>query len=243
VACADAAITAFHHEAAPVLLPYVELVDKKSWWSSQALLWPAIIGCVSRHSVYMGLFDYSVPVNEHTNYPKGRYQDTYEFWSLRSIYGKLAPWPINIDLPNFKRLTQGDCENTGLPAQSVFQVGWKSGKWMKEPAYFKCLSLLKPRFDSFIESGNLSKTDFFDFDTDAYLTKECLKHPLVKCSTHEVFWIRDDKIRHLFPNSLVFASWGYEWTEVAYCDCEILGNIPIGAPVDFKYIEVQRLYL
>ena len=40
--CADGAFNAIHRAAVPVLLPYVELVDRYSWWGAQAIMWTVI---------------------------------------------------------------------------------------------------------------------------------------------------------------------------------------------------------
>lgn len=158
--CSDGAFNAYHRAAAPALLPYVELVDRFSWWGAQGIMWSTIAGCTPRHSVFLGVFNI-VHTNGHTNYPRGRYEEV-ENDAKEAVFDrkfKVSPWPINPKAALF----QGDCTHVGLPVQTSHLVAWKSGYWLKEDAFRRCHDALKPRFDSFIRTGNISITDYIDF--------------------------------------------------------------------------------
>lgn len=157
--CADGAFNAYHRAAAPALLPYVELVDRFSWWGSQAIMWTVIGGCLPGYSMYVGIFSL-VSTTGHANYPKGRYNEV-EHDSKEAVFSHrgLSPWPINIDA----QMVQGNCMKIDKPGSSIHSSAWTSGDWVKLESFRKCYSSLKPRFDSFVKTGNLSATDFIDF--------------------------------------------------------------------------------
>jgi hypothetical protein len=157
--CSDGAFNAYHRAAVPVLLPYVELVDRYSWWGSQAIMWTVIGGCVPGYSIFVGVFNI-IRTSGHASYPRGRYEEV-EIDAKKAVYARkgLSPWPIDIHAVR----TQGDCMKLGLPVKKIHQAAWKSGDWLKKEEFLKCYIELKPRLDAFISSGNLSKTDFIDF--------------------------------------------------------------------------------
>lgn len=157
--CSDGAFNAYHRAALPVLLPYVELVDRFSWWGSQAIMWTVIGGCVPGYSVYVGVFDLKRTTG-HASYPRGRYEEV-EMDAKEAVFGKrgLSPWPVDIHANR----VQGDCMKIGMPVQLAHRVIWSSGNWIKSENFQRCFTELKPRFDRFIKSGNLSATDYIDF--------------------------------------------------------------------------------
>ena len=158
--CSDGAFNAYHRGAVPALLPYVELVDKYSWWGAQAIMWTVIGGCVPGFSVYAGILDV-VKTKGHVNYPKGRYEEV-ESDAKKAVFGRrgLAPWPIDIEVS----LVQGNCMKTNKFVDYIHETAWNSGDWIKTESFHRCYKALKPRFDCFVTGlKNISEIDFIDF--------------------------------------------------------------------------------
>lgn len=157
--CSDGAFNAYHRAALPALLPYVELVDRFSWWGSQAIMWNVIGGCVPGYSVFLGIFNV-IRTTGHAAYPRGRYEEV-EHDAKEAVFGHrgLIPWPINAN----GNLVQGDCMRLNKPVQMTHLIAWNSGDWLKADNFHRCFSALKPRFDSFILTGRLNITDYIDF--------------------------------------------------------------------------------
>mmetsp|Transcript_19510 Transcript_19510/g.26792 ORF Transcript_19510/g.26792 Transcript_19510/m.26792 type:complete len:295 (-) Transcript_19510:1089-1973(-) len=108
--CSDAALTAIHHLAVPILLPYVELLDNITWW---AALWNhLIIGCFPGYSVYDPVFQYGN--GSHALYPRNvTNAQQLKSKAFRQVYGSLDLIPYPISEENIKIMTpkQGNCAN------------------------------------------------------------------------------------------------------------------------------------
>eukprot|EP01034_Spumella_vulgaris_P026625 gene26625-33232_t len=160
--------------ALPTILPYIELVDKKSWWEAQGLHFHLVSGCFPGFSVYSNVFSMK-GTSAHSPYPMGRYPDPVNT-ALRQVYGKygLIPNPITV---NTVQLEQGNCANinhTALPLDGMFEhpvkvnslvtkkplkTIWDTAAWQNSTAFKRCLERLTPRFQSYLETGDLAKTD------------------------------------------------------------------------------------
>ena len=164
--CSDGAFNAYHRGAVPALLPYVELVDRYSWWGAQAIMWTVIGGCVPGYSVYVGILDI-VKTSGHVNYPKGRYEEVESDAKLAVFSHKgLTPWPIDIKAP----FVQGNCMKLNPFVEYIYETAWYSGDWIKSDAFRQCYKALKPRFEEFVTGAkNLSDIDYIDFGD--YATK------------------------------------------------------------------------
>lgn len=164
--CSDGAFNAYHRGVVPALLPYVELVDRYSWWGAQAIMWTVIGGCVPGYSVYVGILDI-LKTKGHVNYPKGRYAEV-ESDAKEAVFGRkgLAPWPIDTNTQYF----QGNCMKINGFVDYIHETAWHSGDWIKTDSFRQCYNVLKHRFDDFVTGAkNLSDIDFIDFGD--YATK------------------------------------------------------------------------
>lgn len=175
VDCADAALVAVHRHAAPVVLPYIELVDKYSWYDSQGLLYQVLVGCLQGYSVFSNIFTI-VETSAHSEYPKGRFAD-YANKSLHEVYGKvgLMPFPIS-GTPVL--MGQGNCADAKPPNPSISGLAafyepkipivegqytpktlTASDAWQNTTRFQQCLSALKLRFVRYIHGEALEKID------------------------------------------------------------------------------------
>jgi hypothetical protein len=167
--CCDGSLNAFHRLAVPTILPYIELVDKKSWWEAQGLHFHLVSGCFPGYSVYSNVFSIKA-TSAHSPYPMGRYPDPVNR-AVRQVYGKydLVPNPISL---RTVQLEQGNCANVNhstlpldemfehrLPANSKLKTVWDTAAWQNSTSFRRCLAHLTPRFLSYLESGDLVKTD------------------------------------------------------------------------------------
>ena len=96
----------------------------------------------------------------HAAYPRGRY-DEVERDAKIAVYGRkgLDPWPIDVHATRY----QGNCMKIEPFVELVHQKAWTSGDWIKRDHFHQCYKVLKPRFDEYIATGNLSAIDFIDF--------------------------------------------------------------------------------
>lgn len=69
--CGDAQFHAIHRLAVPLILPYVELLDKLSWWESQQFVWRVAAGCLPNSGVGSGMLSNKNLDVKHSNYPRG----------------------------------------------------------------------------------------------------------------------------------------------------------------------------
>lgn len=152
--CYDAALTAIHHLAVPVLLPYVELLDNLTWWAP--LWYHLIVGCFPGYSVYSPGFQFG---NEsHTPYPKKNVEHLTTK-AFRQVYGPLdlIPYPITEENINILKRKQGNCAN--INNSQVKHSSWSSDTWLRLDSFKKCYQQLRPRFLRFIEGEDLTKID------------------------------------------------------------------------------------
>ncbi len=183
--CCDASLSAFHRVAVPVVLPYIELVDKISWWEAQGLHFHVVSGCFPGYSVYHNAFSIKA-TSAHSPYPMGRYPGSVEK-AIRQVYEKrgLVPDPLPM---NPVQLEQGNCakldhDKLGLvksyeprittvsnhsssklfggknSAPTTLKTLWVSNAWQKTASFKKCQELLKPRYLSYMKSGILVELD------------------------------------------------------------------------------------
>lgn len=86
--CGDAMLYAYHRLAVPVMFPYIELLDKKSWWESQGIHFHLVSACFTGYSVYSNLVcGYGSSI--HTGYPQGRYPAESNK-AIEQVYGKVG---------------------------------------------------------------------------------------------------------------------------------------------------------
>lgn len=174
VDCSDGALNAFHRAAVPVILPYIEMLDDQSWWESQRMHFHLITGCFPGYSVYSNIFELQT-TTAHSNYPTGLVPVDEVLKTLVQVYGKydLIPDPI----PRFfEQMNQGNCANLnhrkmGLngsyepynhnngAAKTTFSTYGNSQDWQELPIFKKCLAALRPRFNRYIETGDLRRID------------------------------------------------------------------------------------
>jgi hypothetical protein len=67
----DAAVNAFHHTAAAILLPYTTLFDETTWWASQGVLLFRMRCLYGSTLQFNGLTRSEKIANEHAEYPRG----------------------------------------------------------------------------------------------------------------------------------------------------------------------------
>lgn len=164
--CSDAALTAFHRDAVSVTLPYVQLLDQRSWWESQGMLFHVLAGCLRGRGVIFNLMDLGGNVEEHVAYPRGRRPEESPV-ALRQVYAKLGliPHPMNsTDL----LMEQGNCGNVEFEKVGLLSNGyepngedgwWNTDDWTTDPTFVQCKAALSPRFDTYMSSGDIFLTD------------------------------------------------------------------------------------
>ena len=170
--CCDGSLNAFHHAAVPVVLPYIELIDKISWWEAQGLQFHVISGCFPGYSVYSNVFSIKA-TTAHSPYPMGRTPNEVNR-ALKQVYGKLGLIPDPISVAKVQ-LEQANCANLdhqklGLvgsyepkivaePEKEPLKTLWVSDAWRNMTSFKKCLDLLRPRYLKYMETGNLVELD------------------------------------------------------------------------------------
>lgn len=156
--CCDAALIAIHHLAAPVLLPYVELLDNITWW---APIWNhLIIGCFPGYSVYWPGFQYDEKFQSHAAYPRYHYNaSSLKTKAFRQVYGRvdLIPYPITEENANALDSAQGNCAH--ISSAQVADPSWSSDAWQKLDSFKKCSHQLHSRFRSFLQGVDLMQID------------------------------------------------------------------------------------
>jgi hypothetical protein len=100
----------------------------------------------------------------------GRYPDPVGR-AVQQVYGKygLVPNPISL---RTVQLEQGNCANVNhstlpldemfelrLPTNSSLKTTWDTTAWQNSTTFRRCLEHLMPRFLSYLESGDLVRTD------------------------------------------------------------------------------------
>ena len=174
--CADAALVAFHRNAVPVLLPYVELVDRWTWWESQGIHFHLATGCLPGYSVYSNVFEIT-RTTTHSQYPRGR-RITEATRAMQEVYGKRGLVPsvlsrIHVGLDQGNCLGWSDAQH-GLqnmyepldpsplhssPSLIVSGHRWSSEAWQTLPVFLQCHQALRSRWQSYVETGDLTLTD------------------------------------------------------------------------------------
>jgi hypothetical protein len=154
--CLDGMKNAIHREAVPVLLPYVDSLDKVSWWMSQGVQFYLSAGCLARYGAVLGGYEEAM-VSQHSTYPRGL-DDTLIQKAVYAVVepAGLLPWPIN----PAHVLHQGHCTNLSRPGEEELAVDWvySSGNWMVTEPFLTCKAALKKRFKIF--TGHSYKSDF-----------------------------------------------------------------------------------
>ncbi len=151
--CADAALSAFHKDAVPVVLPYVELVDRFTWWESQGIHFHVVSSCMPGYSVYSNVF-YLTKTSGHVNYPRGRQREKAA-QAILQVYGGskgLVPDPIG---HHTLQIEQGNCAS--IP--DALSDRWTSHEWQRRTSFMRCLAALQPRWEAFVRTGNLTAID------------------------------------------------------------------------------------
>ena len=155
--CPDAAFNVFHRRAVPALLPYVELLDARSWWYSQAFLFSLIVGCVRGYSVTLELLESFRQGNLHSNYPREDINVTVINATMTRLFTKIgiSPYPVTLD----SIFGQGNCANI-LPrvdfiGSNVSEEMTRTKSWMYSERFKACLSVMRPRFQTFVTGGRI----------------------------------------------------------------------------------------
>lgn len=169
--CADGALNALHRGSVSVFLPYVELVDRLSWWESQATHWQIAIACVPGYSVFYNLFSVGA-ANEHGAYPRGR-----RLWeshaSLVRVYGQaglipepMAHWKVQHPMGNCLNWNEaslgakfGASGGRHLYERPATLNATQSAGWQRQPIFHKCKQALRSRFVTFLATGDLAAID------------------------------------------------------------------------------------
>lgn len=107
--CGDAQFSAIHRAAVPILLPYVELLDKNSWWESQQIVWRIASGCIPMSGIGSGLLNGKQVKAEHAPYPKGAVRNL-RAQVINKLFGSRGLSPNPIDNSTFDTVA-GDCSN------------------------------------------------------------------------------------------------------------------------------------
>ncbi len=153
--CLDAMKNAIHREAVPLLLPYVDSLDKVSWWMSQAVQFYLSAGCLAGYGAILGGYEEAM-APQHSAYPRGLNYTLIQ----KAVYAVvqpagLVPWPIT----PAHVLHQGHCSNqsgAGVEELAVDRV-YSSGNWMVSEPFLTCKAALKKRFKIF--SGHSYQAD------------------------------------------------------------------------------------
>ena len=167
--CADGALTAFHRLAVPVVFPYVELVDRRSWHESQGIHFHLVSGCFPGYSVFSNVFEISRTLT-HSRYPRGR-RIADAARAMHRVYGTLGLIPVPLSRTH-EGINQGNCvgwqdEKHGL--ESTYEPrnqsanSWRAGAWLGSGTFLQCHAALQPRWSAYVQSGNLTRTDGMPF--------------------------------------------------------------------------------
>lgn len=179
--CGDAMLYAYHRLAVPVMFPYIELLDRKSWWESQGIHFHLVSACFTGYSVYSNLVcGYGSSI--HSGYPQGRFP-VESNKAIEQVYGKVglvSPQMIHLNTPSLEQgillsilfsvvlvliNIAGNCAK--LPANTSTYTNFieprdssfLSSGWQNSSNFRKCHMALQPRFIKFLETGDLSKID------------------------------------------------------------------------------------
>lgn len=166
--CHDGQIQAFHRSVVPILLPYIESLDKLSWWSSQGFLYEIARTCVPRYSILLPNYGSYTGASDHSEYPRGRYYDKEEviLKSFFSSYGLSSHEEFKY---SFQQSGHGDCAHhyIGYKPINVNQniissfslrndINCPDCSWMNSSIYNLCFNSLSTRFKIFIDKGILN---------------------------------------------------------------------------------------
>lgn len=160
--CTDAALQAFHRAVVPVTMPYIELLEESSWWSSQAMLFFVTLNCFPSYAVYQQGMHFIK--NTHSSYPKNRSVDS-EIIALNKVFKGQGLQPVAQPKHN---VNQGNCSATA--ADKVFKnTSWLSCDWQKSPTFTQCLRGMTKRFDAYVNGSELVQLDGARFSKDGRL--------------------------------------------------------------------------
>lgn len=148
--CVDARAQAFHRDALPVLLPYWDEFEDKTWWASQQLLFHFAVGCFpSMSHVKIGGFN-MVSGNEHGGYPRGVLKTTelQQFFQLHVpelVHGIMLQPGKNASLPD---LNQPHCRR-GPEGQWQPYAEARGSSWQDSSSFQLCRAVLASRWEAF----------------------------------------------------------------------------------------------
>ena len=145
--CADSIVMAFHRQAVPVALPYLEEMDAESWWGGQAMLFHFTRGCLGGANALPARHLHpSASTVEHGSYPKGRDQ-AKEVAVAAAAFPLLTPEIISPAV-----FQDNACENPPPPlllgsgvrlvagGGAGAHAGWV-GEWNSTPHFAQCLAV------------------------------------------------------------------------------------------------------
>jgi hypothetical protein len=157
--CADSIIMAFHREAVPIVLPYLQEMDEQSWWGCQAMLFHFTRGCLAGGNVLPARHLRPLSSSaQHGSYPRGRNQPL-EAATAAAAFPQLAP-----DIINSEVFAGDACENPPQPLVLGSGVrvmgrdagpkhdGWV-GQWNSTQRFAKCLQVRGEHFVRSVGKG------------------------------------------------------------------------------------------
>lgn len=141
VDCSDAKGQAFHREAIPALLPYIDSLDADSWHASQALLFCFQASCLKGYNVLLSGFAIQAVGESHSSYPRGRDMEK----EAQALASDLEPYGVFPATISYASYGQGDCGRIRGQWTSSYTVE-ESARWKAAYPFLLCRQLLHRRF-------------------------------------------------------------------------------------------------